>query len=315
MQICNSFFARVRQSVIDQKRLRIPGELIQKYKDELSDVVKFCLPSGGEWGVNFKKNKKMAWFDDGFESFMEDNSIGINYLLLFKYTKNSRFNVHIFDLSATEIDYPCNSHGAQKRCDPVKGIPGGGGYCSTGDDGIDQSIFGSGMKRQRTTSPEGQRIYHSNESKVRKLKERSVILDGSDDANKHNIPKREKIEGNVVLQNPHFAVRLTECDVLGINMYVAADFARSLLPGKPRSIYLEDENGKRWIVKCRLRSRRVGDLTYGWRLFVQHKKLVAGNVCVFELVKDSLADKPVLKVHIFPSWEDLPQIDSHQFNS
>ncbi|XP_031103913.1 B3 domain-containing transcription factor VRN1-like [Ipomoea triloba] len=311
MEICNSFFAIVRQSVIDRKRLRIPGELIQKYKDELSDIVKFCLPSGGEWVVHFKKNKKMAWFDDGFESFMEDNSIGINYLLLFKYTKDSRFNVHIFDLTATEIDYPCNSHGAQKRCDSVKGILGGGGDCSSGDDGIDQSIFGSGMKRQRTTSLKEQRMYHSYESKVRKVKERSVILEGSDDANKHNIPKREKIEGNVVFQNPHVAVRLTESNVLRISMYVAADFVRSLLPGKPRSIYLEDENGKRWIVKCRFRSRRVSHLSYGWRPFVQHKKLVAGNVCVFELVKDSPADKPVLKVYIFPSWEDLPQIASH----
>lgn len=171
---------------------RIPEELVQKYKDELSDIVKFSLPSGGEWCVHFKKNKKMAWFDDGLESFMEDNSIGVNYLLLFKYTKNSCFNVHIFDLTATEIDYPCNSPGAQKRCDPVKGSSGDED-CSTGDDGIDlsvfgpgddgfdQSIFGPGMKRQRSTSPKGKRTYRSYElqNQVGKLKEKSVILDGS----------------------------------------------------------------------------------------------------------------------------------------
>lgn len=83
--------------------------------------------------------------------------------------------------------------------------------------------------------------------------------------------------------------------------YVEAGFARRLLPGQPKSIYLEDENGKRWKVKCRLRLGRVCNLSHGWRLFTRDKNLVAGNVCVFEPVKDPLADKPVLKVYILPS--------------
>ncbi|VFQ65349.1 unnamed protein product [Cuscuta campestris] len=83
----------------------IPEKYAKKYGDELGDTVKLNLANGREWEVHVVKAKDAVWFHRGLESFIKDNSIGIHYLLLFNYAGNSRFNVHVFDLTATEIDY------------------------------------------------------------------------------------------------------------------------------------------------------------------------------------------------------------------
>ena len=85
---------------------RIPDKFVQKFGDELSSIAKFTIPSGRMWFVELKKCNKQLWFDIGWHEFIEHCSIHSGYFLIFKYQGNSNFNVYIFDLAISEIEYP-----------------------------------------------------------------------------------------------------------------------------------------------------------------------------------------------------------------
>ncbi|KAG9135071.1 hypothetical protein Leryth_011572 [Lithospermum erythrorhizon] len=69
-------------------------------------MARLSIPTGCCWDVRVKREDGgTIWLHDGFLEFMEDNSIGIEYFLIFKHEGNSKFVVHIFDLTATEIMY------------------------------------------------------------------------------------------------------------------------------------------------------------------------------------------------------------------
>lgn len=49
------------------------------------------------------------WFHDGWQQFVERYSIRVGYFLVFRYEGNALFNVHIFNLPASEINYHSNA--------------------------------------------------------------------------------------------------------------------------------------------------------------------------------------------------------------
>lgn len=71
-------------------------------------IVKFTIPNGRKWLVELRKYEKKFWFDIGWHEFVERCSIHAGYFLIFRYQGNSNFNVYIFDLATSEIEYPCN---------------------------------------------------------------------------------------------------------------------------------------------------------------------------------------------------------------
>lgn len=96
---------------------RLPDKFVREHGDELLDTVKIIVPTDDFWCVGLKKAGKMIWLHDGWQEFMEHHSVNCWYFLLFKYGQTSCFNVHIFDLAATEIDYQLRSHGNAKSRD------------------------------------------------------------------------------------------------------------------------------------------------------------------------------------------------------
>lgn len=50
------------------------------------------------------------WFHEGWQNFVEFNSIDYGHFLVFRYNGNSNFLVLLFDKTATEIQYPMNQH-------------------------------------------------------------------------------------------------------------------------------------------------------------------------------------------------------------
>ncbi|XP_060191876.1 uncharacterized protein LOC132621571 [Lycium barbarum] len=87
-------------------KLQIPDEFLVKYGADLRDVVSLEVPSGAKWEVKLQNSNGMTWLKEGWNQFKEYYSIGCGYFLLFKYNGNSHFSVFIFDLSASEIEYP-----------------------------------------------------------------------------------------------------------------------------------------------------------------------------------------------------------------
>ncbi|PHT55009.1 hypothetical protein CQW23_03495 [Capsicum baccatum] len=84
----------------------IPDEFVMKYGADLRDLVFLEVPTGAIWEVKLQNSNGMKWLKEGWNKFKEYYSIGCGYFLLFQYKGNSHFFVFIFDLSASEIEYP-----------------------------------------------------------------------------------------------------------------------------------------------------------------------------------------------------------------
>ncbi|EOX98133.1 Sulfotransferase, putative isoform 1 [Theobroma cacao] len=102
------FYKLIVSSILQDKKLRIPHKFVKKYGDELSSIVTLATPSGRFWLVELKKDKRRMWFDSGWNVFVEYYSISVGYFLVFRYEGNSHFNVHVYNLAASEINYLSN---------------------------------------------------------------------------------------------------------------------------------------------------------------------------------------------------------------
>lgn len=96
-------------STIQERRLRIPDNFLKKFKDELSGVATLHVPDGHIWRVGIRKAENKFWLHDGWQDFVEHYSIGLGYFLVFRYEGNSIFNVYIYNLTNSEINYHPNA--------------------------------------------------------------------------------------------------------------------------------------------------------------------------------------------------------------
>lgn len=77
-----------------------------KYGRELQKMVSLKVPKGDSWQVEvFQCDDGRTLLKNGWKEFSEFYYIEKFYVLLFNYRGNSQFDVFIFDLSATEIEY------------------------------------------------------------------------------------------------------------------------------------------------------------------------------------------------------------------
>lgn len=97
----------------------LPVKFVSEFGEELSPVAVLTVPSGCIWRVGLEKADQKIWFSDGWQDFAEYHSIQQGYFVVFKYEGNSRFHVLVFDLTATEIQYPSNGRHQTKGKDPI----------------------------------------------------------------------------------------------------------------------------------------------------------------------------------------------------
>ncbi|CAI9774568.1 unnamed protein product [Fraxinus pennsylvanica] len=112
------FFKVILPSTTSLYKLKIPNKFVKRYGHQLFNVVRLADSIGALWCVRLEKVEESLWFHDGWEKFVEDHSVSYGYFLLFKYNGNSNFNVHVFDLTATEVHYP-----RPNSLDPFTGKP------------------------------------------------------------------------------------------------------------------------------------------------------------------------------------------------
>lgn len=91
---------------------RIPESFVNRFRDELSALAKLSVPNGHVWQVGLTIDGENIWFQESWHDFVQYYSISIGYFLVFKYAKNSTFQVLIFDKTACEIQYPYNAQEA-----------------------------------------------------------------------------------------------------------------------------------------------------------------------------------------------------------
>ncbi|CAK8575779.1 unnamed protein product [Lathyrus sativus] len=102
---CPSFHKLVLPSTLQAKQLRLPDDFVRKYGGDISPIVTLTVPDGSVWRVGLKKEDNKFWFLNGWHEFVQNYSVGVGYLLLFRYEGKSSFNVNIFCLATSEINY------------------------------------------------------------------------------------------------------------------------------------------------------------------------------------------------------------------
>ncbi|OMP02097.1 hypothetical protein COLO4_11354 [Corchorus olitorius] len=84
----------------------IPQKFLRLYGKLLPSLLKLEVPSGEVWQVELAKDDKWVWLEKGFKEFAKHYSLKSGHFVLFRYERNAHFYVSIFDISATEIEYP-----------------------------------------------------------------------------------------------------------------------------------------------------------------------------------------------------------------
>ncbi|KAJ6707767.1 B3 DOMAIN-CONTAINING [Salix viminalis] len=103
------FYKLMVASILQDKKLKIPKKFVNKYGDELSSIATLTAPCGGICLVELQEVNGKLWFHKGWHEFVECYSIRVGYFLVFLYEGKSNFNVHMYDLTVSEIKNPCNS--------------------------------------------------------------------------------------------------------------------------------------------------------------------------------------------------------------
>ncbi|XP_021680733.2 B3 domain-containing transcription factor VRN1 isoform X2 [Hevea brasiliensis] len=88
---------------------RIPDNFVKKFGHDLSAFGTLSVPGGPVWRVGLIKADDKFWFHEGWPEFMDSYSIRVGYFLVFRYEGHAVFSVHIFNLSASEINYQSNA--------------------------------------------------------------------------------------------------------------------------------------------------------------------------------------------------------------
>ncbi|XP_010675170.2 B3 domain-containing protein REM16 isoform X2 [Beta vulgaris subsp. vulgaris] len=77
--------------------LVLPEKFAAHVTTQLSDKVSVTGPSGTVWDIELQKNDNLLFVGDGWKEFVKAYDLQANYLLMFKYKRNSSFEVLIFD--------------------------------------------------------------------------------------------------------------------------------------------------------------------------------------------------------------------------
>lgn len=74
--------------------------------NELSERATLSLKTSLEcsWNVKVRKSGRDVYFEDGWQKFLRDNSLGDCEFLLFNYDGKMHFTIQIFDKSGCERD-------------------------------------------------------------------------------------------------------------------------------------------------------------------------------------------------------------------
>ncbi|XP_052172959.1 B3 domain-containing transcription factor VRN1-like isoform X2 [Diospyros lotus] len=109
VNMSSTFYRMIVSSIIQDKKLKIPGKFVKKLGYELPAVATLTTPNGCAWRVRLKKIEDKVWFSDGWHEFVEHQSIRVGFLLVFTFEGNSKFRVNIYDMANAEIKYQCDT--------------------------------------------------------------------------------------------------------------------------------------------------------------------------------------------------------------
>ncbi|TYH37960.1 hypothetical protein ES332_D12G077100v1 [Gossypium tomentosum] len=318
------FFKIILEATIRDKKLGIPRKFVRKYGKGLSSSVLLTVPSGDTWHAQLTKSDGVVWFQNGWQAFAEYYSLQYGHFLVFRYEGNGKFLVLIFDMSASEIEYPCKSHIEDHNSDDqvcLKLVKK-----EAKDDTCDGTLYETPPCKETRKKKKKKRSRPPCSKPPKKLKTTQKDKNEKDwedestseDDMQTKVPRDEHafgvIEYDKALQrassfrseNPFFLVIMQPSYINpGRKMCIPKEFTMKFLKENLGDLTLCTSEGKTWSTQYwRYISRNKytkAIIHIGWRQFMLDNNLEAGDVCVFELISQT---ESMLKVIIYRVRQD-----------
>ncbi|KAJ1440359.1 DNA-binding barrel domain superfamily [Sesbania bispinosa] len=94
---------------------KIPNNFTRKYGGDMSNPIFLKPPDGTGWRIYWTKYDGDIWFQKGWKEFATYYSLDYGHMVLFEYKDTCHFEVHIFDKSTLEIQYPFHAKDEQDK--------------------------------------------------------------------------------------------------------------------------------------------------------------------------------------------------------
>ncbi|MED6150899.1 hypothetical protein PIB30_077085 [Stylosanthes scabra] len=303
------FFKIVLTKSLQDGTLKVPKKFCKKYGDGLPNPVYLKPPDGTKWKIDWTKKDGEILFEKGWKELATYYSLDNGHLLWFEYNGTSEIEVHIFDMSGLEIDYPSDDH---ISCDNSVGI-------------LNERSW---KRKEVKAEPESSSPYRSKRLK-RTVKTRDVESSPNKQNRKQHVNNEEDSQSEETQhkkpisrcktryvddfypgtsgfqalneaqrfnsRNPFFIVKIRQANVSRSKVNFDASFFRKYC-NKEQNVQIRFQ-GKLLPAKMQCYpylSQAV--ISSGWGLFARESKLQAGDVIVFELIK---RDVPTFDVHIY----------------
>ncbi|XP_056695829.1 B3 domain-containing transcription factor VRN1-like [Spinacia oleracea] len=278
------FFKILLKPRLDLQIFEIPKEFMKTHGDVLPNVIYLHIPTGKKWQFNLVRENGKAFLQKGWPEFVEFYSLFHGHCLMFKYRGDSRFDVVIFDMSASEIDYP----------------PFGPETCRENP-----------PKRRKTfdltklsTSKKGK------EGIQTIVNDKLIIAKGSRLSPEENKSVQAYADQ---CENPLFAIKMQPSfvehhySVTIPNEYVEKYLDKERLFNHEFNLQTVD-TGKTWPVKMVADKKNV-KLRSGWKCFVLYNKLKVDDVCLFELINKH---EFRVRVFVFGGVKDMGKAEANE---
>ncbi|XP_056163625.1 B3 domain-containing transcription factor VRN1-like isoform X1 [Syzygium oleosum] len=276
--------------------MEIPKRFLQRHGRNLPDSVYLKVPSSTTvWPVELEWSDGMARLAQGWQKFTDYYSIDFGQVLVFRYEPSSVFHVVIFDTSASEIEYPTGPV-IMGKSEPECELPL---LKKEETDDISAKILEdcrpSPNIRKKSKSALASRKVNS--GMIRKSASRASPA--TPVARRCNVPCPAALEmaRDFKSKHPTFILVVYPSYIKNSTVSVPAEFMRTHIKRSVQVVTLKHEKYS-WPVKLTKFPRDHGKLSQGWSAFARATSLCEGDVCVFELTKQSPA---VLLVSIFRS--------------
>ncbi|XP_057438924.1 B3 domain-containing transcription factor VRN1-like isoform X2 [Lotus japonicus] len=279
------FFKIITATSLEAGKLKVPNGFTRKHGGDVSNSVFLKPPDDKKWKIHWTKDQDgYIWFEKGWKEFASYYSLDHGHLILFEYNKTvpSHFEVHIFDKSTLEIEYPF--HGSKDEQNNFDQILDERQKCKKSRLKSPESCPQPRKKLRTCTSGNVGRS-----SKLPKMPqhvngtefENSTFADGNVGGGALECLKRNKLTCKNT-KIPSFR-SVIKPSYVSEYLHVRLDFAKKHLENNQSDIIiLHDMDGKTWNVKYLHGRSRISS---GWRKFVLDNNLKVGDVCDFVLTK------------------------------
>ncbi|XP_061345826.1 B3 domain-containing transcription factor VRN1-like [Gastrolobium bilobum] len=289
---------------------KIPNNFTRRYGGGLPNPMFLKPPDGIEWKVYWTKHDSQILLEKGWEEFAKYYSLDHGHLVVFEYEKNpTHIEVHIFDKSALEIEYPFRDHIIDDSVEiQKKRLKSPMSSCPT------SKRSRTGIAREDERSPNPQNFFQHVQTKGSQSEvtnfEMPIIasvkqeLDGGNASNRTSflITPRPGTTGALeeakkfTSENPFFIINIMQSYLTRSRPSIPNAFARKYVQKNMQNLMIQFGK-KLWPVKLlHYPMKRVVCFAVGWHLFAKESKLQVGDICIFELIN---REEYVFDVHIF----------------